>query len=317
MKKTTHPLNRSELLSIQNSWYQKVLLEFWKQQKKWDGEDCTADVLFGDEDRFTRAKVVAKSDGILAGREEAEFLLGNEGIDFSFFVSDGKSIAIGDKILEIAGDAKHVLKIERVLLNLLSRLSGIVTVTAEAKKQIPDSVLLCPTRKTLWGPIDKKSVAVSGGGTHRLGLFDAVLVKENHLALCPRGILEVVEKIQNVPVRQKSLISSSNKCPWCAKFKMQNSFWEIEIETEKEFLTIMQNLPDARPGVIMFDNFSPADIKKLLKNIKTPEGIYYEASGGIALQNITEYANTGVSALSCGFLTNAAAPVDFSMRIEL
>jgi nicotinate-nucleotide pyrophosphorylase (carboxylating) len=301
----THPIDRSRFLSIKNDWYRGVLLEFWHQQKKWDGEDITANILFGDENSTANATITAKSTGVLAGREEAEFFLEHENLQHSFLVSDGSNVSKGDVVLEISGDAKHLLKTERALLNFLSRLSGIATLTSEAKKKIPDSVLLCPTRKTLWGPIDKKGVAVGGGGTHRLGLFDAVLVKENHISLLANGITDVKRKMTYDKLQITNKIT-----------KTGDVFWEVEVETEDEFNTLLQNLTDARPGVIMFDNFSPNDISRLIKKTLIPEGIYLEASGGITLQNIAKYSKTGVSALSCGFLTNAATPVDFSMRIK-
>ncbi len=294
---TNHPLDRSQKLVITNPWYQSCVTEFWEQQLSWDGQDITANTLLPNKNREAKAVITAKSSGILAGAEEISYLLEKEGIEYTFQYADGQALTKGDTLMSITGKEKKLLQVERVVLNVLSRLSGIATLSKKAIECIPKTVILCPTRKTLWGPIDKKGVVIAGGGTHRLGLFDAILVKENHLALLDNGINDAV-----------SLIEHSTR-------NTQDSFWEIEIETEEEFYELLKNLPNKRPGVIMLDNFSAEGITLLLQSVKIPEGIYIEASGGITLENIKQYANTGVSALSAGFLTNAAKPVDFSMRI--
>ena len=276
-----------------------MLIEFWQQQLAWDGEDITGKFLKNEQ---ARAIVVAKSNGILAGREECEFFAEHEGFSLVFAKNDGEEVQKGEKILELFGSLHTLLRVERVLLNFLSRLSGIATMTiaAKAKMNNPD-VLLCPTRKTLWGAIDKKGVVVGGGGTHRLGLFDAILLKENHL-LSAGGVGGALKQVSS---------KAKNSFP---------AFWEIEVETEAEAYAAFSALPPQRPGGIMFDNFSPSAITHLLLSPEAraakESGIFFEASGGITLDTIAEYAQTGVSALSCGLLTNAVTPVDYSMRIQ-
>jgi nicotinate-nucleotide pyrophosphorylase (carboxylating) len=293
---TQNPLQRKHFLTPKNKWYRNILIDFWKQQIKWDGNDITA-THFATKKQNARAIIRAKSSGILAGREEAEFFLSYEKLLFSFSKYDGEKVSTGEEVICMEGSAKTLLKVERTLLNVLSRLSGIATMTKKIIPLLPHSVLLCPTRKTLWGPIDKKGVTVAGGGTHRLGLFDAILVKENHLSL--QGELQKVIDI----------LSSQDIVP-------AHSFWEIEVETAEEWKMLLQNLPEKRPGIIMLDNFSPKQIQQLVQSTPKPEGIFFEASGGITKNTIAEYARTGVDALSAGFLTNAVIPIDYSLRLE-
>ena len=287
-----HPQDRSHQLDIDSPQYVEALRQFWKQQLQWDGHDITTEVLEIGDQQVT-AEIIAKSDGIISGQEEAEFFMAEEGIEIKSHKTDGERVVKNDVCCTLTGPAGKILKAERTLLNFLSRLSGIATTTTRIVAKLPENILLLPTRKTLWGPIDKKGVVVGGGGTHRLSLADAVLVKENHLALS--GIADATEKID----RAKDI----------------GAFWEIEIETSEEFDELMRHLPKKRPGVIMFDNFLPEKISELVEKYEKPEGIYYEASGGITEENILGYSKTGIDSISMGMLTNTVVPLDLSLRL--
>ncbi|MEI7511727.1 MAG: carboxylating nicotinate-nucleotide diphosphorylase [Candidatus Peregrinibacteria bacterium] len=295
------PHDRSHLLTVKNPWYTKIVLDFFAQELIHDGEDITTNILGASAEKMVIATITAKSSGILAGKEEADIVLSHffpgVGCDWGNNM-DGKALQKGDILCTFTGSAKEVLKLERPLLNMLMRMSGIATQTNRFQNV---SILpLAATRKTLWGPLDKKAVSVGGGITHRLGLFDAVLLKENHLAL-----LSAEEKIQNM----------LKKTPFAA-------FFEVEVETEEEFWKVYQIFQDARmemPKVIMFDNFSPGEIQRITEKIPKDErfrdNIFWEASGGITEKTLKEYERCGVDVLSLSALTMGGETVDLSLRI--
>ena len=124
--------------------------------------------------------IVAKQDGIVAGLEEVTWLIKGYRLQVIGYRKDGDKIKRGNKILKLTGHIKTILKLERAILNLLQRMSGIATETARLTKLCPN-VLVCSTRKTPLGLLDKKAVIVGNGGTHRLGLYDWILIKDNHI----------------------------------------------------------------------------------------------------------------------------------------
>ncbi|QQS58871.1 carboxylating nicotinate-nucleotide diphosphorylase [Candidatus Peregrinibacteria bacterium] len=289
-----HPLQRGYLLTLENPWYRHACQSFWQQQLLWDGNDITMQVLSNMSQQNVEAVIVAKSCGTLAGISEATFFLEHESLSSQWKKKDGDSVSLEDEIVRFSGSAEVILRVERILLNFLSRLSGVATNTKKLVDKIPKDILLCATRKTLWGPLDKRAVFVGGGGTHRLGLFDAVMVKDNHLALFSGNIETAAKAVYSTP---------------------SSAFWEIEVDTEEQFHQLFRVLPEGRPGGILFDNFSPIPLQNLLKNIKKPEGIFFEASGGITPDNIQEFAKCGIDAISSGMLTNSAHALDFSLSV--
>ncbi len=293
------PHDRSHLLTLEHPKYRKAVDKFFDFQFSGDGEDLTSDLFIQQETKIS-AKIISRENGILAGQEEILYLLQGLNIKDTWHFQDGEEFKGADEILTLSGDGKEILRIERTLLNTLSRMSGIATHTNRFSSQLPKSIYFAATRKTLWGMLDKKAVTLGGGLTHRLGLFDAVLVKENHLSLSD-GIKNVVEKV-----------SQQNTA----------DFWEIEVETEDEFFTVLDTLeqfPSETPGVIMLDNFIPEDISHVLNKIDIQEwngkNIFFEASGGISPKNFLGFADTGVNILSAGFLTKHAQSLDFSMKV--
>jgi len=174
------------------------------------------------------------------------------------------------------------------MLNLMQRMSGIATHTRNFVNQIPETVLLCPTRKTQWGLLDKRAVTLGGGGTHRLGLYDFVLIKDNHL-----------QYILHLKTKAKELND-------------KHIFWEIEADTAdqvREFATL-------NPSAIMFDNFTPEKIIPMVTKLResNPE-IILEASGGVNNQTIEAYGKTGVDIISMGSLTHSVMSLDIALDI--
>ena len=275
-----------------------VLEAFWQDLA--DGDISTR--YFVDRPKAKiRARIVAKESGILAGMQEAEWLLKKLKIDILDFTRDGKLLQKGDVILILEGEARAILAAERTLLNLLQRMSGVATKTRRMRVKLLPGIELLATRKTLWGLLDKRAVVVGGGCTHRLNLSDAILIKENHLALAKNF--------------EKALKASLKK-------RHKGSFFEIELESPEQvqdFLTAYEPLKKKlriEGGVaVMLDNFSPSAIRKALPALQEL-GVIVEASGGITEGNIARYNIQGLSAVSAGALTTKAPNLDMSLEIE-
>lgn len=268
------------------------------------------------------AKIVAKSNGILCGVQEIKYFLKESPRDFrlrigkiniEFLKKDGDIIHASDVIANLHGTARDILAAERVILNLLQRMSGVATFTrkfVDAAHKISRNILITPTRKTLWGLLDKQACYVAGGGTHRLGLDDAILIKDNHLALYGGNILQAIRKAFEFA----SAYKGSNKV----------RFIEIETDRLKDAMTaasVINKLAGSKtPFVIMLDNMKPVDVEAFVLGV-TERGwrkaFLIEASGGINLENIADYAKTGVDIISVGAITHSAAIVDFSMEVEI
>ena len=244
------------------------------------------------------ATVVAKEEGIVAGIEETVILAESLGLSVKNILEDGEKIRDGTTIMKIFGDAPPVLSIERTLLNLLSRMSGIATATQKLTHKLRKANLkakIAATRKTAPGLLyfDKKAVFIGGGDPHRLSLGDMLLVKDNHIAITG-SVREAVRK-----ARKRSSFSK-----------------KIEVET-----TCISDVLDAAEegaDIIMFDNFSPSQIRKAVKALRKRGflgNILLEASGGITAQNILEYASEGVDLISVGELTHSVKSLDISLEI--
>ncbi len=244
------------------------------------------------------AEIIAKQKGVIAGVEESLTFLESFGLQAKALVEDGSKIDDKKTILHIEGDAATLLSIERTLLNLLSRMSGIATGTnrlVEKIRQAGRKTVVACTRKSAPGlsHFDKKAVMVGGGDAHRWGLDDMVLVKDNHIVIAG-SVKEAVKR-----VRKK--VSFSKK---------------IEVEVTN----INDVLEAARAGVdiVMFDNFPPKQADEainLLKKKRLRSRVLVEASGGITEKNILKYVETGVDIISLGEITQSAKAFDLSLEI--
>ncbi len=254
--------------------------------------DITSNALFENEN--CSARILSKEDCIISGLEEINRIFKNENINTFLFFTDGKFIKKGSKILELEGSAKSILKVERLCLNILGRMSGITTETktlVNICKKINPEVEILATRKTTPGfrKFEKKAVVVGGGKTHRHGLFDAVLIKDNHLKVV--GSLEkAIDKI---------------------KKNIKDNPIEIEVENKKDAIVAAKLGVD----IIMLDNFCPDDAKRTFKQIKNINpNILIEISGGINKDNIDDYASFA-DRISIGYITHSVKCIDFSLEI--
>jgi len=277
--------NQKEKLTLKNKVY-------FNQVKKYLTNSLTDDL--GSKGDITtnalnknnpqaQAIIIAKQDGIVAGLEETLWFSASCKLKAVSYKKDGEKIKKGQTILALNGTIKNILKVERTILNLMQRMSGIATLTNKLASKTKNKVLICSTRKTPLGLLDKKAVTVGGGGTHRLGLYDWILIKDNHLNL-------------------------TENC----KLKAVSSFWEIEIKNKNEALKFSK----LNPGAIMFDNMKPNQIINIIQILnKDYTNIIFEASGGINEKNILEYAKTGVDIISLGYLTHSSKALDLSLEI--
>lgn len=238
-------------------------------------------------------RVVAKANGVICGTDmiEITYKLLHEDIKVTRHVTDGETVTKGQLIAEVEGPVQVLLSGERVMLNLLQRMSGIATLTANAVETLNDDhIKLVDTRKTMPGLrlFDKYAVTCGGGANHRFGLYDAVMLKDNHIAYAG-SIKNAVEAL---------------------RLKLGHMI-KIEVETENE--KQVREAVEAGADVIMFDNRTPEEIKQFVKLV--PETIKTEASGGITLDNLESFQNCGVDVISLGCLTHSVKALDISFYL--
>ena len=269
----------------------KMLEEFFLEDI---GElDVTSETIFPLENRGTGV-FIAKENGIISGLdliEEAYHLLDSSiGVELQF--SDGDRVSAGDMIAKVSGPIAHLLTGERVILNLMQRMSGIATVTKACVEALNDpSIQICDTRKTVPGlrMLDKYAVVTGGGKNHRQGLYDGVMIKDNHIAFCG----SITKAVQAVREKIGHMVKI-----------------EVETESKEEVLEAVE----AGADVIMFDNRSPEEVKEFATLV--PKNIVTEASGGITLENLASYSGTGVNNISLGFLTHSVKALDISLQVK-
>jgi len=241
-----------------------------------------------------QAEVIAKEDGVVAGLAEAAQVFEYFDVLSTTEFTDGSSIKKNDVLFVLDGGAQSILKAERLALNFLGRMSGIATATRKYVERA-ESVRIACTRKTTPGfrKFEKKAVIAGGGDPHRFNLSDAVMIKDNHIAVLG---LEKAVKVA------KSMASFTQKI-------------EVEVETINDSIRAAEMNVD----IIMFDNMTVNEIKESIKSLAKKglrEGIILEASGGISLKNIAEYAISGVDVISIGALTHSSRWLDISMRVK-
>ncbi len=253
--------------------------------------DITTEAVI-EEDKEVNAKLVAKEDFILAGlpifKKVFKFL--SPQIHFEDFHKDGDLVKKGKIISRIKGSASCILKGERVALNFLQRMSGIATITRKFVERISytDAKIL-DTRKTAPGNriLDKYAVKVGGGKNHRLGLYDGILIKDNHIALLGsvRKAIRLVKK---------------------------NAPHTLKIEVEVENLDQLKEAIDEGADIVLLDNM---DIDQIREAVRIGKGkVLIEVSGGVNLENVKEIAETGVDFISVGAITHSVKGVDISLE---
>ena len=274
-----------------NNHYVKQLLELALAEDIGIG-DVTSDVIIP-KDRVATGIIISKDTGLVAGLEVVELLLGmvDSQLTLTSILSDGDKIEHGVEIGNIYGPARAMLKVERLVLNFLQRLSGIATLTSKYVQAVADySVKIIDTRKTTpgWRILEKYAVRVGGGYNHRFGLYDAVLIKDNHIALAGSITTAIEMARSQIPHTMK-----------------------IEVET-KSIQQVSEAL-DAKPDIIMLDNMTIDEMKESVKLIDGRAPI--EASGNVRLETVKKIAETGVNLISIGALTHSAPALDISIDV--
>ncbi len=239
--------------------------------------------------------LVAKENGVFCGKEviETGFAVIDPKLTVDVNVWDGDPIEEGQVIATVKGSVASLLKGERVVLNLLQRMSGIATKTKKAVDALNSShTKVCDTRKTTPGlrMLEKYAVRSGGGHNHRYGLYDGVMIKDNHIAFAG-SITKAVKAVREQVGHMVKV--------------------EVETETKEQVLEAVE----AKADVIMFDNRTPEEISEWIELV--PEPIITEASGGITLETIAHYSDTGVDYISLGFLTHSVSSLDISAKVVI
>ncbi|HTU35360.1 MAG TPA: carboxylating nicotinate-nucleotide diphosphorylase, partial [Candidatus Acidoferrum sp.] len=262
--------------------------------------------------RRASASVLAREEGVIAGLAEFAMLYGENGVDVALDKTDGDVVETGEVVLRAKGDQAQLLALERTGLNLLQRMSGIATDGRRLQNLVlhtGSTTRIVGTRKTPWGLLDKRALHLAGVGTHRLGLGDAILIKNNHLALVANSeehaAPKAIEKAWSL--REKSAFIEVEVRSEAAAYTAAEAFRRLQDSSGEEF-----------PCVLMLDNMSPDRIASIIKGLQRDsfwDAILVEASGGISESNLGEYAACGADVISIGALTHSARALDLSQRM--
>ncbi len=234
--------------------------------------------------------IIAKDHCVLAGVEYVKENLERMGFEVDC-LKDGARVDAGTEIMWIRGNARKILSVERTVLNILGRMSGIATETrrvVEKVHELNQHVRVAATRKTLWGYLDKKAVEIGGGDTHRWNLGDMVMIKDNHIALV--GLEEAVKRAKKVSFTKKI---------------------EVEVANEEDAIKAAELGAD----IIMLDNLPPEDVSKIAGKLRKYP-VIIEISGGITPENIVDYAACDIDIISMGYLTHSTKQANFSMELH-
>jgi len=246
-------------------------------------------------DETTKARVIAQSDLVFVGEFVLPYFF-DESFEFHLYFTDGNEVNKGDVIAEVTGNKRYILLVERTLLNLLQRMCGIATKTRQYTNLAePYGVKILDTRKTLPGLrlFDKYSVAAAGGSNHRTNLSNGILIKDNHIA--GKDLKKLLSKVKN---------DNSNKL-----------FIELEIDNIEQLKIALEFEIDG----YLLDNMTPEQIKECVQIIRSQQKdkhIFIEASGGINIDNILGYLNTGIDAISIGSLTHSVKAAEIHLEFE-
>ena len=284
-------IRHKQITRLKPNFVEKKLKEFFNEDNIF--EDITTNTI-QQKSKTVEAHFVAKEDMVFAGKEIIK-----QGFKDCFIISlknDGSFLKAGEIIAEIGGSADIILKKERVILNLIQRLSGIATTTNTLVKKLKKlNIQLLDTRKTTPGlrEFEKFAVYIGGGTNHRFSLKDAVMIKDNHLIGNP-NLRDAVEK---------------------AASKNPGKDIEVEVDTRKQ----LEEALETKATSILLDNFSPKKLPNTIKHIRAHKNglnIYIELSGGINIKNINEYCIKGVDGISMGALTHNITSKDISLDLK-
>lgn len=258
--------------------------------------DVTSNALI-DKDDVSVGQIFSKEDGILAGIDIAREIFESRDITVIFNLNDGTKISKGDLLIHVVGNTRDILLLERTVLNLLMRMSGVATAANHYVNLVKDyDVIVAGTRKTApaIAKFDKYALAVGGADTHRFSLDDMVLIKDNHI-MAVGTPLDALKKAQNN-------VSFSKKI-------------EIEVETLEDAVQCVENKAD----IVMLDNMDPSEVKEVLNQLDKlgiRNNSLIEVSGGINHETICEFAEAGVDIISSGALTHSTRSLNFGLDLK-
>lgn len=253
--------------------------------------DITAQLI--PQSQQANAKVITREDCVFCGKDVIVevFKQVDPTVTINVLVNDGDRVSKNDTLFTASGSARAILTAERTALNFVQTLSGTATTTAHYVKELAGTTTqLLDTRKTIPGlrALQKYAVKCGGGENHRIGLFDAFLIKENHIAACGGIDNAVAQAKKNQPTKA--------------------------VEVEVESLTELEQAINAGADIIMLDNFTPAEIKQAVT--LTDKRAKLEVSGNMTIDTLRTYSQAGVDFISSGALTKNLQSIDLSMRIE-
>ena len=267
----------------------------------------------GGTNNFVRGKLIAKEKGVICGQIVINRMLDKHAPNCSYDwkVSEGEIVKEREHILQISGTSSEILKVERVMLNLLGRLSGISTTTSEWVSDSNDLQLAC-TRKTEWGILDKWAVHIGGGLTHRLFRSDALMLKENDFA-------SAIESGEDQNDSIKKLISEID-------LEKNSKFTVIEVQNINEAILAAQTWSEKQREnsttdsvVLLLDNMGPMNARVVvteLEKLDLRKWCILEGSGGITKDSISEWSSSGVDLISTSAMNRGVKPLDISLIIE-
>ncbi len=272
----------------------KEMIPLWFAEDIGDGDHTTLSCI--PDNAFGKSQLIIKENGVLAGLEVAReiFRAFDPELKMTVFISDGTDVKIGDVAFVVEGKIRSLLQTERLMLNVMQRMSGIATRTREYVKALEGTrTRVLDTRKTTPGLrlLEKEAVRIGGGVNHRIGLFDMILLKDNHV--------DFAGGIPNAINRAKKYLKEKGK----------NLKIEIEVRNFDELNQVVQTGGVDR---IMLDNFNPENTRKAVSII---DGKYeIESSGGITFDTMKAYADCGVDFISVGALTHSVKSLDMSFK---
>lgn len=255
--------------------------------------DITSNLILDDSNR-SEFEIKSRQKGVISGLYLAEtaFRLIDKNITFEKFKEEGDEVEVDNILVRIRGNSISILTAERTALNFLSHMSGIASATSLMAKKIKNTntKIMCTRKTTPNLRIFEKFAVLSGGGkNHRFGLFDGILIKDNHIALSG-SIKEAIKKAKN----------SSDK-----SIKV-----EVEVDNIDQFQEALENNPD----IILLDNFSTSELKKAVEI--NNDKVLLEASGSVNIENVLDIAMTGVDFISSGWLTHSSPSLDFGLDLK-
>jgi len=286
-----------------DKYFNKNLEPFSKKMRKMIFEVYKNDVGNGDitteavvKPMTVKAVIKSRENGILAGMHEVNYLFEKLGVKVKPLFNDGDEIKKDSVIMEIEGDIRKILRAERTVLNFITRLSGVATATHQISSKT--KLKVAATRKTILPFNEKRAVVLGGGYTHRLGLFDQYLIKDNHITV----------------VKKELGCNRSDAIKECIRRAKKSNKGNIAIEIEVENFDEAIAAAEEKPDIIMLDNIKISDMRRIAEKLKG-SGIILEASGGVTSENIEEIEKTGVDVASSGYITHSFKPLDMTLEL--